>query len=220
MGCVFLCCVQACSANSSAPPPAADMQSSGGAPPTAATSSSSGGAALPTPSSGGAPAGSGPRDGALFAWPESSADGGASRCQPGHYVGTYSCTVHNSQFGGDAGLSIPIDGPVDLVLNRGQSGEFLTVSGGTLKSAAAGFFQLSASITGQLDCTTGAFTGRVTMGEVSIPPLPPGGNFDATMDGALDGTNQAMSGSWLLTGTTTLMGWFCTGPWKVSFQGP
>lgn len=132
----------------------------------------------------------------------------------------YSCTVHNTQFGGDAGLSIPIDGPVDLVLNRGQSGEFLTVSGGTLKSAAAGFFQLSADITGQLDCTTGVFTGHVTMGEVSIPPLPPGGNFDATMNGALDGANQSMSGSWLLTGTTTLQGWFCTGPWNVSYQGP
>jgi len=171
-------------------------------------------------STGAAASGARSHDPALFAWPESSADGGAGRCRPGHYVGTYSCAVRNAQWAGDAGLIIPIDGPVDLVLNEGQNGEFLTVSGGTLKSAAAGFFQLSGDVTGQLDCATGVFSGQVAMGEVSIPPLPPGGTFTATMNGALDSTNQSLSGTWRLTGGTTLQDWWCTGPWKVSYQGP
>jgi hypothetical protein len=128
--------------------------------------------------------------------------------------------VYNAALGGDAGLVIPIDGPVDLVLNEGQNGEFLTVSGGTLKSAAAGFFQLAGDVMGQLDCTTGMFTGQVSMGEVSIPPLPPGGTFTASMAGSLDSTNQSMSGKWRLTGASTLQGWWCTGPWSVTYQGP
>jgi hypothetical protein len=128
--------------------------------------------------------------------------------------------VRNTALGGDAGLNIPINGPVDLELNEGQSGEFLTVSGGTLKSAAAGFFQLSGDVTGQLDCTTGVFMGQVNMGEVSIPPLPPGGTFTANIEGALDSTNQALSGNWRLTGASTLQGWWCTGPWNVTYQGP
>jgi len=42
----------------------------------------------------------------------------------------------------------------------------------------------------------------------------------ATMNGALDSTNQSLSGTWRLTGGTTLQDWWWTGPWKVSYQGP
>jgi hypothetical protein len=222
---VALSLLSACSANNAsslAPSGSAGGQTfaSGG---TTSVYTNTGGA----PSNGGSPSvdtggasaldGGHRHDSTLFAWPESNADGGTNdRCKPGHYVGTYSCNV---LWGGDAGFRYALTGPVDLTLDKGQSGEFLTVSGGTLKSMAAGL-TLDATVVGQLDCQTGQFSGNLTNGEVSIPPFPPGGTFSGPLAASFDSTNPTLDGTWTLIGGTTFAGASCHGPWNAVLQNP
>ncbi|HEX3594706.1 MAG TPA: hypothetical protein VHU80_06380, partial [Polyangiaceae bacterium] len=123
-------------------------------------------------------------------------------------------------FFGDAGIGYTIDGPVDLVLNQGQNGEFLSVSGGTLKSTATGFLALTATVVGQLDCQTGVFSGQLVDGEVSIPPFPPGGTFTGTLGATFDPNQSKLDGTWHLVGGDTFQGASCFGPWNATYQGP
>jgi hypothetical protein len=190
-------------------------------PATGALPGAGGDAAPPASAAGGQGTG---RDPTLFTWPEGNPDGGVKQlCKPGHYVGAYQCKItlppQFGAFSGDAG-SFSISGPVDLTLNQGQSGEFLTVSGGTLKSTAQGIFALAATVVGQLDCQTGVFSGQLVGGEVSIPPFPPGGTFDGTLNAAFDPRAAALEGHWTLVGGTTFTGIQCTGPWNATYQGP
>ena len=165
------------------------------------------------------------RDPSLFAWPEGNPDGGTQQlCKPGHYVGTYMCAVQPppayKSFFGDAGIGYTVTGSVELVLNQGQSGEFLSVSGGTLKSTASAIFALTADVLGQLNCQTGVFSGQLVNGEVSIPPFPPGGTFTGTMDGSFGAGASELEGTWHLVGGDTFQGTSCSGPWNATYQGP
>jgi hypothetical protein len=163
-----------------------------------------------------------PSDPTAFVWPESNPDGGSvNLCKAGHYVGTYSCVV-----GGFPGLPVPtadggggyqLTGPVDLILEESQEGEFLVVSGGTLKSAA-GLLAMDAKVTGKLNCQTGTFDGSLGEGTVSIPPFPPGGSFTGTMAGAFDSTGPKMTGNWHLIGGPEFANATCTGPWTATWQ--
>jgi len=164
-------------------------------------------------------------DPTLFTWPEGNPDGGTVQlCKPGHYVGSYTCQVGLpaafAAFFGDSGVGFTISGPIDLVLNAGQNGEFLTVSGGTLKSTATGILALEAMVVGQLDCQTGVFSGQLVGGTVSIPPFPPGGTFTGTMGAAFDPKGDALDGTWHLIGGSTFQGSSCSGPWTATYQGP
>jgi hypothetical protein len=171
-------------------------------------------------SSGGAPQATGgvapgQRDPSAFTWPEANPDGGSARlCKPGHYVGTYQCTVTGPP---DApALGLQLMGPVDLRLEQGQEGEFLVVSGGTL-TTSAGFLQLVADLTGKLDCQTGKFEGALENGELSIPPFPPGGSVGGTLTGVFAPATSAMDGTWDLEAGTAFPGYGCEGPWTITW---
>lgn len=162
--------------------------------------------------SGGAPG----RDPSLFRWPEASADGGAALlCKAGHYVGTYNCNVSGP--GIEAG-TYPLSGPVDLRLAQAQSGEFLSVSGGTLTSAA-GFLGMSATVTGTLNCQTGAFSGTLTNGTLTFLILP-AGTFAGDLSASFVSSGPKLDGSWTLVGQGTTAGYSCAGPWTATWQGP
>jgi len=217
--------VSACSAGGATPPPGA-----GGA--GASTGPSSGGQSMVTTGAGGIATGTGgdangtggvtasgsggavSHDPKLFSWPETSPDASAaSLCQAGHYVGTYSCEVKYN----DAGINYPLTGPVDLTLQESQSGEFLSVSGGTLKSAA-GFLALNATVIGTLSCQSGAFSGHLENGTLSIPPFPPGGTFAGTLNAQFVAAGPKLDGSWTLLGEGQYAGYTCSGPWSATWQ--
>ncbi|HEX4479016.1 MAG TPA: hypothetical protein VH142_28225 [Polyangiaceae bacterium] len=176
---------------------------------------------LPTASGGGVPSG-GPDPG-LFNWPETNPDGGGEQlCKPGHYVGTYQCDIRfPAGFPGataDASSGFMVSGPVDLELDQGQDGEFLDVSGGTLKSTAVGILQLGATVVGKLDCLNGLFDGSLQDGTVSIPPFPSGGSFTGPMAASFSATGPGLSGTWTLIGGPQFGGTTCTGPWSATWQ--
>jgi hypothetical protein len=148
----------------------------------------------------------------LFSWPEANPDAGpGDRCKAGHYVGTYSCTVKLN----DAGL-YDLNGPVDLSLAQAQSGEFLSVSGGTLKSTAAGL-DLNATLVGQLSCQSGAFSGVLQNGQLSFLGFP-SGTFGGTLKATFVTDGPKLDGTWTLTGAGPYAGYKCTGPWTATFQ--
>jgi hypothetical protein len=166
--------------------------------------------------SGGA-SGSGalPHDPSLFAWPEGNPDAsaGGTLCKAGHYVGSYSCNVEYA----DAGINYPLTGPVDLVLQQSQSGEFLAVSGGTLK-AATGALAADATVVGQLDCQSGAFSATLQNGTLALVPFPPGDGFGGTLTGTFDANGPEITGSWTLIGRGPFVGYKCKGPWTLTWQ--
>jgi hypothetical protein len=129
-------------------------------------------------------------------------------------VGTYTCDVTF----GDAGAAVfPLAGPVDLVLAEGQDGEFLVVSGGTLKSAA-GLLVADAEVIGQLSCSSGAFSGTLRNGTLSIPPFPPGGTFGGDLSATFVSTGPRLEGTWALVGGGPFAGYGCSGPWTATLQ--
>jgi hypothetical protein len=222
---LFIPCAYACSAGGSSKPNASNA--SGGAAGAfvvgtggdttnvASGGASSGAGGVASTGTGGSTA-SGPHDPTLFAWPEGNPDAGAGGlCHAGHYVGTYSCDVHD----GDAGstFNYSLTGPVDLTLQQGQSGEFLSVSGGTLKSAA-GILSLNADLIGQLDCQTGEFSGYLQNGTLAIPPFPPGGTFKGSLSATFTSNGPELVGSWTLFGEGQFAGYFCRGPWTATWQ--
>lgn len=171
----------------------------------------------PTTSNGGSPSG-GP-DPSLFNWPEGTADGGNEQlCKPGHYVGTYQCDLALPGMAADASTGFMVSGPVDLMLDQSQSGEFLEVSGGTLMSTAMGIFALAATVTGKLDCVSGRFSGALQDGTVSIPPFPSGGSFSGPMSASFSASGPGLSGTWTLIGGPQFFGESCTGPWSATWQ--
>jgi hypothetical protein len=185
---------------------------SGGTPASGGAPLSSGG--VPVATGGTAP---GQRDPSAFAWPEANPDGGSARlCKPGHYVGTYKCTVTGPP--GAPAVALELTGPVDLRLEQAQEGEFLVVNGGTL-TTSAGLLQLVAGLTGKLDCQTGRFEGALENGELSIPPFPPGGTVGGTLEGAFVPATSAMDGTWDLEAGTAFPGYGCEGPWTITWTG-
>jgi hypothetical protein len=179
----------------------------GGNAPSGGTANAPGGA----PASGGAAPN--PYDPSVtFDWPEGTV--GEKRCQAGHYVGTYTCTV---TYGDAGGFSYPLSGPVDLVLAQSANGEFLTVNGGTLKSAA-GIIAADAKVVGQLDCGSGTFTGTLQDGSLSIPPFPPGGTFGGDLSAQFVSAGPKLDGTWALAGGAQFAGYGCTGAWTVTLQ--
>jgi hypothetical protein len=150
-----------------------------------------------------------------FTWPETNPEAGAgSLCQAGHYVGTYSCNV---TFGDGGMTNYPLTGPVDLHLSEAQDGEFLSVSGGTLMSAA-GILTLNATLAGKLNCGNGAFGGTLQNGTLSIFPFPPGGTFAGNLSARFVQTGPKLDGTWTLIGEGAFAGYACTGPWTATWQ--
>jgi hypothetical protein len=132
-------------------------------------------------------------------------------------VGTYNCDVQGNGLG-DGGTPYPLTGPVDLRLEQSQNGEFLTVSGGALTSAA-GLLQLTATVTGTLNCQTGAFSGTLQDGGLALWPFPVDPNtVGGTLSAVFVESGPELSGSWTLVGQKQFVGYSCSGPWSATWQ--
>jgi hypothetical protein len=138
----------------------------------------------------------------VFDWPESVGDGGATKCQAGRYVGTFSCNFVPSLADGGALPGQPpapflVTGPVELVFTQSQNGEFLEVSGGTLTGAALIAITFTAKMSGKLDCQTNHFDGMATDGQYGIQPFPPGGSFSGPTSATYSSAGPALvGGTW------------------------
>jgi hypothetical protein len=137
---------------------------------------------------------------------------GAGECQPGRYSGTFSCMYVQA-----AGFDpIEVTGPVDLVLERAQSGEFLEIADGRLEGFAQLVFGFTAQLAGRLDCTTNVLQAEAVDGVYGFgdPNLLPFGMFAGALTGTLDRTVVALDGDWDLT---VVGGGACVGPWTARF---
>jgi hypothetical protein len=185
----------------------------GGAAPGSGGASGSGGLITTVVGTGGSPY----DPSVTFDWPESSGDAGAaSHCKAGHYVGTFQCNyVAAGSVDGSAGF--PLNGPIDMHLDQGTSGEFLTVSGGKLTGATGLAIVFNADVVGQLDCGSGAFTGSLQNGVYNFFIFP-GGNFAGPFNGTFhSGATPTLSGTWQLQTGGSNTG-SCNGTWTVSWS--
>src|SRR5262245_2959068 len=136
----------------------------------------SGGAAAPKPVMTSAPAAYPYDTGVKFDWPETTPMAG--QCRPGTYSGTFTCDV-------DLGLGmLKFEGPVQVTLAEGGTGEFLVIQNGTLRAddttqGATG----SGTLTGTLDCATNTFHATIRDGIYMVTIV--GGSFLGTLDGRL-----------------------------------
>jgi hypothetical protein len=137
---------------------------------------------------------------------------GVGECQPGRYSGTFSCMYMQA-----AGFDpIEVTGPVDLVLERAQNGEFLEIADGRLEGFAQLIFGFTAQLAGRLDCTTNVLQAEAVDGVYGFgdPNLLPFGMFAGALTGTLDRTVVALDGDWDLT---VVGGGACVGPWTARF---
>lgn len=149
---------------------------------------------------------------ATFDWPE-TAPGDGSLCQPGTYVGTFTCVY--------ADLGITLEGPVTLQFEKSMDGEFLDLADAKL-DGVGGVFGFSAQLAGRLDCTTLQFSAEVTTGVygVGFPDLPPSGTFTGTLQGALDRDTAQLEGEWALLSDLAAISSSgdCVGPWTAGLK--
>jgi hypothetical protein len=153
-----------------------------------------------------------------FAWDASATD--SRGCQPGTYVGTYSCPVVLAEvFEGD---SAPVaEGPVTLTLTKSQNGEFLEISGGHLQlSDPDGLAELQADIVGKLDCRTNALEGKTVDGVYGPGEanLLPAGTFEGEVSGTLDRAHATLRGTWKVTWEALGFPGTCNGPFTASWM--
>ena len=160
-------------------------------------------------------------DGAAFAVADSS--GGDQDCTSGTYVGTYQGTNDSSKVGGPT--DFPISGPMDLdlvhtVLPTGESelvtnnGSFeMTWGGTTTGDAAVGLVVVQAAISGQLDCSTDAFSAMSTSATWTLIGIN-AGTANLTFTGTYDATSQTISGNFNVTDSLSTS----MGTWTVTLM--
>jgi hypothetical protein len=169
---------------------------------------------------------------ALFTGDASGGPVGASNCQPGTYTGTFKTHVVNDA-GGLLGLfsaffSLDWDGSITVTLQgtatTQQNGEFsyttLTIAPGATMSGTdtyGGHF--SATLSGQLDCTTGAFTGTISNGSYVYQ----GDAGSVSMDGTFSATYSAgsppsLANGQLGVGSPQMPGTGASGTWSATKQ--
>jgi hypothetical protein len=171
--------------------------------------------------------------GVLFTGDASGPATGGSNCQPGTYTGAFKTHVTNDA-GGILGLfaalfSLDWDGTISVALQgtatTQQNGEFayttLTIAPGATMSGAdqyGGHF--SATLSGQLDCTTGRFTGSISNGSYvyqgDAGSIAMSGDFSATYDGS---TNPpSLRDGQLSVGSPQLATTGASGTWQATKQ--
>lgn len=131
-------------------------------------------------------------------------DAASARCEPGRFEGTFTCNFGLGQScdqNPGTGL-IMLMGVMSLTLVA--TGEFLTVSGGTL-DAASGGYTLNGPLAGLVDCRVKKFGGSVegTYSGPGIPGLPPvTGELSGPVSATYDPRGPALTnGTWCLTAT-------------------
>ena len=146
----------------------------------------------------------------MFVWPE-TAPGQGSKCQPGTYVGTFTCSYDD--------LGITLDGPVTLHFEKSMNGEFLDLSDAKLEGQG-GVFGFSAQLAGRLNCSTLEFSAEVTTGVwgLGFPVDDPSGTFTGTLKGTLDRDTHQIQGDWALLSDLAdqSSSGNCVGPWMAN----
>jgi hypothetical protein len=189
---------------------AGDDATAGAGIPDSAASQAGGSAAQPSPGDDGRfGAQMPPPDPNLtFEWEQTRP--GAGECQPGRYSGTFSC-LYMAAPGFDP---IEVTGPVDLVLERSQNGEFLEITDGRLEGLAQLVFGFTAQLAGRLDCATDELQAEAVNGVYGFgdPNVLPFGMFAGALSGTLNRSLVALDGDWDLT---VAGGGACVGPWTA-----
>jgi hypothetical protein len=139
---------------------------------------------------------------ASFAWLRTDPGSSAPICLPGRYEGSF-----------EGGYSSPaaFNAPVPVIaadatgmpglrfdLASGGNGEFLTITDGVMDGVADVVFPFRALITeGQLDCATGLFRAKITMGSYDVFFLAFTGHFEGDMVARFDpATRSFVDGVW------------------------
>jgi len=139
---------------------------------------------------------------ASFEWLRTDPGSSAPICLPGRYEGSF-----------EGGYSSPaaFNAPVPVIaadatgmpglrfdLSAGGNGEFLTISDGVMDGVADVVFPFRALITeGQLDCATGLFRAKITMGSYDVFFLAFTGHFEGDMVARFDpATRTFVDGVW------------------------
>lgn len=86
--------------------------------------------------------------------------GGDSKCVPGLYAGTYTCTQ-------DGSAPLNPQGTVSIVLQGDRGAASLSVAPGTTLSGSPSGTHFVMPLTGTLDCTTYAFEGALGNADVT-----------------------------------------------------
>jgi hypothetical protein len=174
-----------------------------GAMPTGGASGMSGGGGtggLPdVPSSGGLlpPTGGAPPNGTGGALAEEDAGCDACAtgdCRPGHYKGTFR-GKHDPV--GLAGISsFDVSGGIEFDVAADSKGRLL-VSGSLAlaQQPAPPVTQFKATIQGELDCGTAKLGAKLSGGKLVLVLLP-AFDFEGSLSGSYDSTNQRLSGDW------------------------
>lgn len=161
-------------------------------------------------------------------------------CDPGTYVGTYSCPLE--QNGMDLGFvlegAVAFDLAIDESVTPGECEEgqefcfdlVIAEGSGKLFGFVGFFIGFETGLEGGLDCTTGEFHATAVDGVWGIPvssdpsdpnapatvSKPPSGTFDGGLDGMHQGGDpQIIDGAWDLVEAT---GYRCAGPFTVERQ--
>lgn len=151
---------------------------------------------------------------AEFVWEETVPGQGA--CQPGRYVGTFTCNY--VAMGGNPAMPLAIvTGPVAMTLEQSQSGEFLEITDGTLEGIAQLIFGFRAELQGTLDCATNTLDASALNGVYGFgdPAIFPAGMFEGTLSGTLDRSTVTISGDWQMSVMNN--GGNCDGPWDITW---
>lgn len=141
-----------------------------------------------------------------FEWPETVPNQG--ECKAGVYVGQFNCQYADPT--NPAQPPIDVAGPVNFTLQESANGEFLEIADGHLDGSAFILLPFTADLTGNLDCSTNAFSAQAVNG------FSPATTFTGTLDGTLDRSTQTLSGTWSMLPDT--VSGSCDGPWSAVRQ--
>ena len=153
-----------------------------------------------------------------FDWPEASG-GRPVHCEPGHYVGTFTCKLSTQELG-----TATIEGPVELTLMQSQNGELLQISDAHISGYALLVLNFEATLAGQLECTTRKLTAMAVNGSVGLgsAQLLPVLGFSGALGGELNDAGDTLSGTWSFPVTLadgSSLG-TCVGPWTAMRSMP
>ena len=139
---------------------------------------------------------------ATFEWLRTDPGSSAPTCLPGRYEGSFE-GGYNSPAAWNAPVPViaaDATGMPGLRFDLGSdgNGEFLTITGGMMDGVADVVFPFRALITdGQLDCASGLFRAKITMGSYDVFFLAFTGHFEGDMVARFDpATRSFVDGVW------------------------
>jgi hypothetical protein len=132
-----------------------------------------------------------------FNWPVDNPNPSTLSCQPGHYTGAFA-GLYTSPIT-VVGVPIPVVGDVNLTLTQSPTGEFFTITNGTVNGRADILAQYRCAFNGTLNCTTKKLEmGSIDCGYCVGAYVPDGGiclglesHFKGPLKGDYNGASQS-----------------------------